>query len=79
MARPNVTCAKISTLIDGLSIIKQKPYQQSLIHFKFTRRWKIEQAESIAERDSKAQQMIEDWRAEALKELETWHAKKNEV
>ena len=44
-----------------------------------SRKWRIDQAEEISERDTEAEKTMQDWRAGALKELDNWHAKQNEV
>jgi len=43
------------------------------------RKWKQEQEEQIAVRDAEAETKRLEWKAEAAKELETWHAKQQEV
>jgi hypothetical protein len=39
----------------------------------------LEQAEEIAARDAESEEKRAEWKAEAAKELENWHAKQNEV
>ena len=39
----------------------------------------MEQAEEIAARDAESENKRVEWKAEAAKELENWHAKQNEV
>jgi len=43
------------------------------------RLWKQKQAEEIAARDAEAEAKAAEWKAEAAKELENWHAKQNDV
>ena len=43
------------------------------------RKWKAEQAELIAVRDQEAETRRQEWKAEAAKELDSWHSKQEEV
>lgn len=43
------------------------------------RKWKAEQAELIAVRDQEAETKRQEWKAEAAKELDSWHSKQEEV